>query len=154
MRGQVKDAIFRLFCAAALSLLMPLSALAATTEAPRPQSAVLEQREQRLSRTLTRASQFSDVPHTNWRWSCEQVQAPVALATPDPLLTPAGGGKRVRVSFIIGTDGRVHSPLILESAGMAGDRHVIETVRRWRYRPGTCNGMPTETEGKIEFSIR
>jgi len=154
MRGLLKDAIFRLFCAAALSLLMPLPALAATTEAPHLQSAVLEQREQRLSRTVTRASQFSDVPHANWRWSCEQVQAPVALATPDPLLTPAGGGKRVRVSFIIGTDGRVHSPLILESAGMAGDHHVIETVRRWRYRPATCNGVPTETEGKIEFSIR
>ena len=133
---------------------MPLSTLAATTEAPHLQSAVLEQRERYLSKALTRASQFTDVPHSNWRWSCEQVQAPVALATPDPLLTPAGGGKRVLVSFIIGTDGRVHSPLILESAGIPGDRHVLETVRRWRYRPGTCNGVPTETEGKIEFSIR
>jgi len=154
MRGQVKDAMFRRFCAAALLLLMPFSALAATTEAPRLQSAVLEQRERHLSRTLARASQFMDVPHSNWRWSCEQVQAPVALATPDPLFTPAGRGKRVRVSFIIGTDGHVHSPLILESAGMAGDRHVLETVRRWRYRPATCNGVPTEAEGKIEFSIR
>ena len=140
-------------CAAALFLLMPISALAAT-EALRLQSALLEQRERHLSRTLTRASQFIDVPHTDWRWSCEQVQAPDALATPDPLVTPAGRGKRVRVSFIIGTDGHVHSPLILESAGLAGDRHVLETVRRWRYRPATCNGVPTETEGKIEFSIR
>ena len=154
MRGQVKDAKFRFFFAAALVLLKPLSGLAATTEAPRLQTAVLEQREHQLSRTLTRASQFTDVPHSNWRWSCEQVQAPVALATPDPLVTPAGRGKTVRVSFIIGTDGHVHSPLILESAGMAGDRHVLETVRRWRYRPATCNGVPTETEGKIEFSIR
>ena len=55
---------------------------------------------------------------------------------------------------MIGTDGRVHSPLILESAGIVGDRRVLDTVRRWRYRPGTCNGVPTETEGKIEFSIR
>ena len=95
-----------------------------------------------------------DVPHANRGWSCEEVQDPIALATPDPLLTPAGGGKKVRVSFIIGTDGHVHSPLILESAGMAGDRHVLDTVRRWKYRPATCNGVPTETEGKIEFSIR
>lgn len=150
----MKDGRFHQLCAAAILLLTPLSALAATTEAPRVQSANLEQRERHLSRTLTRGSQFTDVPHTNWRSSCEQVQAPVALATPDPLLTPAGGGKSVRVSFIIGTDGHVDSPLILESAGMAGDRHVLETVRRWRYRPATCNGVPTETEGKIEFSIR
>src|SRR5208283_5643254 len=151
MRGHVKDAMFRRFCAAALLQLMPLSAVAATTEPPRLQSAILEQRERQLSHTLTRASQFIDVPHSSWNWSCEQVQAPVALATPDPLLTAAGRGQRVRVSFIVGTDGHVHSPLILESAGMAGDRHVIETVRRWRYRPATCNGVPTETEGKIEF---
>jgi len=154
MRGHVKDAMLRHFCAAALLLWMPLNVLAATTEAPRLQSAVLQQRERQLSRTLTRASQFTDVPHTNWRWSCEQVQVPVALATPDPLLTPAGRGNKVRISFIIGTDGHVHSPLILESAGLAGDRHVLETVRRWKYRPATCNGVPTETEGKIEFSIR
>jgi hypothetical protein len=48
----------------------------------------------------------------------------------------------------------VHSPLILESAGLAGDRRVLQTVRTWRYRPATCNGVPTEIEGKIEFSSR
>jgi len=61
---------------------------------------------------------------------------------------------KVKVSFIIGTDGRVHSPLILESAGATGDRSVLRTVRAWKYRPATCNGVPTETEGKIEFSTR
>jgi TonB family protein len=69
-------------------------------------------------------------------------------------LFPAGAGTKVKVSFIIGADGRVHSPLILESAGPVGDRSVLQTVRAWRYRPATCNGVPTETEGKIEFSQR
>jgi TonB family protein len=150
----VKPAMFCRIRAMALLVFVPLSALAATTEAPPPQSTVLEQRERKLSGALIRASQFESVPHTNWRWSCAEVQSPVALTTPDPLLTPAGRGKKVRVSFIIGTDGHVYSPLILESAGMAGDRHVLETVRHWRYRPATCGGVPTETEGKIEFSIR
>lgn len=120
---------------------------------PRPQS-MLEQRERRLAQPLKRASEFENVPHVSQRGSCEQVQAPEALATPDPLLFPAVKDHKVRVSFIIGIDGRVHSPLILESAGLAGDRRVLETVRRWRYRPATCNGVPTEIEGKIEFSIR
>jgi outer membrane biosynthesis protein TonB len=44
--------------------------------------------------------------------------------------------------------------LILESAGSTGDRNVLQTVRNWRYRPATCNGVPTEAEGKIEFSHR
>jgi TonB family protein len=61
---------------------------------------------------------------------------------------------KVKVSFIIGTDGHVHSPLILESAGATGDRNVLRTVRTWKYRPATCNGVPTEAEGKIEFSGR
>jgi TonB family protein len=68
-------------------------------------------------------------------------------------MSHATSGTKVKVSFIIGTDGRVHSPLILESAG-AGDRTVLRTVRTWKYRPATCNGVPTETEGKIEFSSR
>jgi hypothetical protein len=40
------------------------------------------------------------------------------------------------------------------AAGLAGDRHVLQTVRTWKYRPATCNGVPTEIEGKIEFSSR
>ena len=141
---------------AVLLVLFPAITLAAstTTTTPAPRSATLEQREGQVLRSLTRASQFSNVPHVSSHPSCEDVQPPEALATPDPLLTPAAGGKKVKVSFIIGTDGRVHSPLILESAGLAGDRHVLQTVRTWRYRPATCNGVPTETEGKIEFSSR
>jgi TonB family protein len=113
----------------------------------------MEQREHQLSRSLKRAAEFENVPHVSWRGSCEQVQAPEALMTPDPLLS-TGQERKVKVSFIIGVDGRVHSPLILESAGLSGDRRVLETVRRWRYRPAMCNGVPTEIEGKIEFSIR
>jgi TonB family protein len=69
-------------------------------------------------------------------------------------MSPTATSAKVKVSFIIGTDGRVHSPLILESAGATGDRNVLRTVRTWKYRPATCNGVPTEAEGKIEFSSR
>jgi len=85
---------------------------------------------------------------------CEKVQPPQPLTTPDPFFTFSNRSEKVKVSFIVGTDGRVYSPLILESAGLAGDRRVLVTVRTWRYRPATCNGVPTETEGKIEFSGR
>lgn len=115
--------------------------------------ALIEQREMRLSRSLARSSQFVEIQHITQAQACEQVEAPVALATPDPLFISSGSEKTVKVSFIIGTDGRVHSPLILESAGLSGDRRVLDTVRTWRYRPATCNGVPTETEGKIEFSV-
>lgn len=126
----------------------------ASTWAKSPRSANMQQREAQVSRTLRRAPQYVDVPHISSRPACAAVEPPQALTTPDPLFTTATNGRSVKVSFIIGVDGRVHSPLILESAGIAGDRRVLQTVRTWRYRPATCNGVPTETEGKIEFSSR
>jgi TonB family protein len=121
---------------------------------PHLRQAVLTEREHRVWKTPARASEFSEVPHVSAHARCEDTQPPEALTTPDPLLVPAAAGIKVKVSFIIGADGRVHSPLILESAGPAGDRNVLQTVRAWRYRPATCNGVPTEAEGKIEFSRR
>jgi len=136
-------------------LLMILPALSGgSISVKSPDSVTPEQRERQVSRTLRRAAQYIDVPHISSRPACAAVEPPEALTTPDPLFTTAANGRKVRVSFIIGTDGRVHSPLILESAGVAGDRRVLQTVRTWRYRPATCNGVPTETEGKVEFSSR
>jgi len=146
----------RFACAALVLALtitqVPLALQAGTTDAA-AFSKNFERREEPHLRSITRDSEFADIRHIT-REDCEQVEPPVALATPDPLFIPATHGNRIRVSFIIGTDGRVHSPLILESAGLSGDRHVLETVRTWRYRPATCNGVPTETEGKIQFSVR
>jgi TonB family protein len=136
-------------------LLMLLPALSeGSVSVKSASSAASEQRERQVARTLRRAAQYIDVPHISSRPACAAVEPPEALTTPDPLFTTAANGRKVRVSFIIGTDGRVHSPLILESAGVAGDRRVLQTVRTWRYRPATCNGVPTETEGKVEFSSR
>jgi TonB family protein len=149
-----KRQMFRRIWPAILVLAVPAISFAVSTSTPAIQAGTLEQREHHLSKSLARASQFANVPHISSRPSCADVQPPEALATPDPLFAAGARGARVKVSFIIGTDGHVHSPLILESAGLAGDRHVLQTVRTWRYRPATCNGVPTETEGKIEFSGR
>jgi TonB family protein len=138
-----------------LILAVPASS-AASVQVPSPRLGrpVLTEREHQVFKTPTRAAEFSDIPHVSARSRCADTRPPQALTTPDPLLVPVEAGLKVKVSFIIGADGRVHSPLILQSAGPAGDRNVLQTVRAWRYRPATCNGVPTETEGKIEFSRR
>ena len=143
----------RVWLAMLLFLSIPPIGFAVSTPGNLPPT-TLDKRERQASRSRRRASQFVDMKHISSRPSCGDVQPPEALTTPDPLITTSALGRRVRISFIIGTDGRVHSPLILESAGMAGDRRVLQTVRTWRYRPATCNGVPTETEGKVEFSSR
>lgn len=116
--------------------------------------AALVAREHQIWTSPTRDSHFAAVSHTTARASCEAAKPPEALATPNPLLDKPDPSAKITVSFIIGTDGRVHSPLILESAGPSEDRTVLDTVRYWRYRPALCNGVPTEAEGKIEFSSR
>jgi TonB family protein len=138
-----------------LVLALPVVCIASVqTPSARPRQTVLVEREHQLWKTPKRAAEFSDIPHVSARSRCEDTQPPQALTTPDPLLVPAGVGQKVKVSFIVGSDGHVHSPLILQSGGPAGDRNVLRTVRTWRYRPATCNGVPTEAEGKIEFSRR
>jgi TonB family protein len=137
-----------------LMLFLPALLMASTAQRP-PRVSLptsLSQREQQVWREPLRESQFADVPHTSSRARCEDTQPPEALTTPNPVLAGTDPSFRVKVSFIVGTDGRVHSPLILESAGSGEDHSVLETVRGWRYRPALCNGVPTETEGKIEFS--
>jgi TonB family protein len=85
---------------------------------------------------------------------CESGRPAEALATPDPLLDGVEVRGKVAVSFIIGTDGRVHSPVVIESGGSDEDSNVLEAVRAWRYRPATCNAVPAETESRVEFSSR
>jgi len=138
-------AILAMHAIAAASVSLPVAHLRVTAS---------EDREHQLWRTRVRDSQFSDVPRVTARSRCEDVQPPQALTTPEPILNPMHDRMKAKVSFIIGTDGRVHSPLILESAGPTSDHHILQTVRSWRYRPATCNGVPTETEGKVEFSSR
>ena len=136
-----------------LLVLTPATLLASapTQRVSAPQTSLLA-REAQLWPSATRAAEFAAVPHSSVRLSCAATQPPEALATPNPLLDQADPLSRVTVSFIIGTDGRVHSPLVLESAGTMEDRTVLDTVSSWRYRPALCNGVPTEAEGKIEFS--
>jgi len=133
---------------------VPAACLAsATGTLARPASLSLAAREGRMWASALHDSGFAAMLHGAGA-SCEASEPPEPLATPNPLLDIADPSAKVRVSFIIGTDGRVYSPLILESAGPNEDRTILDTVRSWRYRPAMCNGTATETEAKIEFSSR
>lgn len=114
----------------------------------------LAEREHRVWSAPVHDSEFAAMAHPAVRAECGAVQPPQALATPDPLLDETDLSSKVSVSFIIGIDGRVHSALILESAGPGEDRTILDAVRLWRYRPALCNGVPTEAEAKVEFSSR
>jgi TonB family protein len=144
------------FRLASLMLLLAVSASLAWAEIPSTtlhNTRFLTERESQLAANPSRDADYSAIPRAT-RTSCAANQPPQALATPDPLLDFLASSAKVSVSFIVGTDGRVHSPFILESAGSEPDSTVLQAVKSWRYRPATCNGVPTESEAKIEFSTR
>jgi TonB family protein len=114
----------------------------------------LDQSENQVWISALRQSQFSIVPHVAAHAGCEVSEPPEALATPDPLVERPGSGKGITVSFIVGTDGRVHSLFILEGDNPFDEGTVLKAVRSWRYRPAKCNGVPIDAEARIQFRVR
>jgi TonB family protein len=110
--------------------------------------------EKALRHVPAHISEFAPVSEPLALPKCGTVSPPEALLTPDPLLPVQNKDMKVRVSFIVGTDGYVHSPFIVDSGGPDEDQVVLRAVRSWRYRPALCNGVPTDYEALVRFSIR
>ena len=119
-----------------------------------PRRVPFTQLEDTLRRVPAHISEFSPVSEPLALPKCGDVRPPEALLTPDPLLHVKDDDLNVRVSFIVGSDGHVHSAFVLDSGGSAEDQIVLRTVRFWRYRPALCNGVPTDSEARVRFSIR
>ena len=83
---------------------------------------------------------------------CPAVLPPKPLATPMPTL-PKAGRRNLKISFVIGVDGRLHKLAVVNSAGRAVDARAFNTLRQWRYEPATCRGVPIEAEGTVEFPV-
>jgi TonB family protein len=122
--------------ASAISRLAPLSRLEAT-----------------LRGVPSHMSEYSPASPPLALPKCGEVRPPEALLTPDPLLLVQDDDLNVRVSFIVGADGHVHSAFVLDSSGPEEDQMVLHAVRFWRYRPALCNGVPTDSEALVRFSI-
>jgi TonB family protein len=116
--------------------------------------ASLAQLEKTLRRVPAHISEFSPMSEPLALPKCGNVRPPEALLTPDPLLHVQDDDMRVRVSFIVGADGRVHSAFVLDSGGPGVDQLVLRAVRFWRYRPALCNGVPIDSEALVRFRIR
>ena len=135
-------------------LFATLSSASTLLHAGRAAGHDVDTRENQVWISALRESQFSIVPHVATHASCEVSEPPEALATPDPLVDVSKAGARITVSFIVGTDGRVHSLFILEGDNPAEDGTVLKAVRSWRYRPAKCNGVPIDAEARIQFRRR
>jgi TonB family protein len=127
---------------------------AASPQRVRPLRTPLTQREQNLRRMPVHISEFAPVSEPLAVPACGDVRPPEALLTPDPILQAQEDDLHVRVSFIVGSDGHVHSAFILDSGGPDEDQLILRAVRHWRYRPALCNGVPTDSEARVRFALR
>jgi TonB family protein len=124
-----------------------------STSTVMPPRVPLAQLEKNLRRVPAHISEFAPVSEPLALPKCGNVRPPEALLTPDPLLRAEDDDLRVRVSFIVGADGHVHSAFVLDSGGPGEDQIVLHAVRYWRYRPMLCNGVPTDSEALVRFSV-
>ena len=113
-----------------------------------------EPEEHSLGRTVAHVAEFSPVSAFALAVpKCASVRAPEALLTPDPMFPLQDDEVLVGVSFIVGSDGYVHSAFVTRSGGSEGDRAVLRAIHGWRYRPALCNGVPTDSEARVRFSV-
>lgn len=60
----------------------------------------------------------------------------------------------VMLSIVVNTQGRADNIKVLKSLGMGLDEKAIEAVQRWRFRPGTSNGVPVRVRAQVEVNFR
>ncbi len=82
------------------------------------------------------------------RVDCEFMKEAEARNSPDP---PPSLRHPLVVSFVIGYDGSVYSPFVLESSPSDNADDIIRLVQSWKYYPATCNYASESTEALVVF---
>jgi len=93
-----------------------------------------------------------------FRAHADGVESPRAIYEPDPeypeLARKAKFQGSVALSVIVGADGTVKDVWVTKEGGLGLDQKSVETIRRWKFRPGTKDGLPVAVLVSIETSFR
>lgn len=61
---------------------------------------------------------------------------------------------KVTLYVVVGTDGRIQGNIrVLRTLGRDLDEKAIECVRKWRFQPGTRDGIPMAMTATIEIAF-
>jgi len=90
------------------------------------------------------------------------VSAPVVLFSPKPKYTEAAMRARIqgeiRLSCVVNTDGLCEDIKIVQSLDTDNglDDEAMNSLRQWRFRPGTLDGKPVKVLVSVElqFNLR
>ena len=85
------------------------------------------------------------------------VKAPVLESSQQPEFTDQARLARlqgtVRVSLVVGDDGRPRDLHVVKPLGLGLDENAVATVSLWRFRPGTKSGQPVAVAVTVETSF-
>jgi TonB family protein len=73
-----------------------------------------------------------------------------------PMNIPAANREGQVIFYVlIGSDGTVHNPVVIQTAGESWDSAALDALRRWQYEPAKCGDTPVEfeTEVPVNFSV-
>jgi TonB family protein len=61
----------------------------------------------------------------------------------------------VTVQCIVDAQGHVQNPRVIHDPGMGLGEKALETVKTWRFKPGTLNGKPVAVwiTAEVDFTI-
>jgi TonB family protein len=79
---------------------------------------------------------------------------PVTISAPQPSF-PFGTTENTEVTLglLIDIKGHPQTVTVTRSGGKQFDKVAVNTVRRWRFKPATCNGEPVPTQIAVEMNF-
>lgn len=83
-----------------------------------------------------------------------QLASSVAPEFPAGVMLPPGAEVKVDISFVVDAKGGVEAARVFESGDERFDVAAIETVLKWRFRPGEIDGKPAKVFVRIPFVFR
>lgn len=85
------------------------------------------------------------------------VSSPIPIYEPDPEYSDAARKAKfqgtVIVGVIIGADGKVYDPKIVQPLGLGLDQKAIQAVLQWRFEPAKKGGRPVRVAANIEVNF-
>jgi TonB family protein len=87
------------------------------------------------------------------RTHCPKTPQPPRVLQNDIPYYPGGEKGIVTISLVVGTDGKTSDLKVVDSPNKASENAALEAVRKWQFKPATCEGEPMEVNIAVEVDF-
>ena len=85
------------------------------------------------------------------------VAAPIAVYSPEPAYSDQARKSKfsgtVQLAIVVNTDGDVADAKVAKPVGHGLDQEAIDTVKTWKFKPATRNGIPVPVRVAVEVTF-